>query len=266
MNNENIKVLDSKIMNGVKIEILEYKNLQGAGHPSIAENLYYSQRSGIRLRQVKITLLNRDSEVVTEIGSLQYLKGKIKQENKVGGIGGLTKKFLGTKLNNEDLFRPSYVGTGEVYLEPSFKHFTIIDMDDADIVLDKDMFYCASKELDISLTSTGNISSALLGTDGIFQTRVKGTGLLVVEIPVHVEELILVELNDEVLQVDGDISLMREAGVKFTVKTSNKNIFRTVASGEGLVETFSGTGKVWLAPTLHAYDQFLSNTIGNRVN
>jgi uncharacterized protein (AIM24 family) len=263
---EEMKVLDSKTADGIKIEILEYPNLQGAGDPSMAENLYFSQRSGIKLRQVKITLVDSQSEVVTEIGALQYLKGRIKQENKVGGLGGLAKKILGTKLNQEDLFRPSYVGRGEVFLEPSFKHFTIIQMDDADIVLDKNMFYCASKNLDITLTTTGNLSSAFLGTDGVFQTRVKGTGLLVVEIPVSFGELIEVDLKDEILQIDGNIALMREASVKFTVRTSTKNIFRTVASGEGLVETYTGDGKVWLAPTLNAYDQFLNNTQGNRIN
>lgn len=255
--NPNLKVIEKKQVGNVVIEVLEYEKLMGAGHPSMAERLYFSQKSGIRLRQIKITLLGgANSEVITEIGSLQYMKGHLKQENKVGGLGGFAKRMINKKLSGENVFRPSYIGTGEVFLEPSFKHFTLIEMDDSELVLDKGMFYCCTSGIEVGVRSVGSVSAAFLGSDGVFQTSLKGTGIVVVEIPVHVDELVTLELTGDMVQVDGDSCLMRSGSVDFSVKKSHKNLFKTATGGEVFLETFTGTGYVWLAPTVVAYDNF----------
>lgn len=257
--NKDIKVIESRRNGNILIEILEYENLKGAGSPAMAERLYFSQKSGIRLRQVRITLMGgRDSEITTEAGSLQYLKGKIKQDNSVGGLGGFTKRMIQNKLNDEDIFRPTYKGEGVIYLEPSFKHFTLIDMDDSEIILDRGMFYCCSSGIELGVRSVGSVSAAVLGSDGLFQTSIKGTGVAVVEIPVHADELVMLELegDGDVVQVDGDSCLMRSGSVSYSVKKFNKSIFKTATSGDIFLETFTGTGYVWVAPTKSSYDMF----------
>ena len=55
-------------------------------------------------------------------------------------------------------------------------------------------------------------------------------------------------------QVDGDFALMRSGRIEFSVEKSTKGLLGTVASGEGLLQTFRGTGRVWIAPTQPLYD------------
>ena len=52
----------------------------------------------------------------------------------------------------EQIAQPEYKGTGYVVLEPSFKHFLLLNLDNEDIIVDKGMFYCAQKSVKVSLT------------------------------------------------------------------------------------------------------------------
>ena len=58
------------------------------------------------------------------------------------------------------------------------------------------------------------------------------------------------------LKVDGDFSFARTASVNFSVTKSQKSLFKSAMSGEGFLNTYSGTGKVWLAPTSSIYKEF----------
>ncbi len=100
-----------------------------------------------------------------------------------------------------------------------------------------------------------NVSSALLGGEGLFQTQVRGSGLAVFELPVPASEVRCVHLNNETLQVDGNFALMRSGQIDFSVEKSSKGMFGSMTSGEGLLQTFRGTGRVWLAPTQAIYSQ-----------
>jgi uncharacterized protein (AIM24 family) len=98
-----------------------------------------------------------------------------------------------------------------------------------------------------------NVSSALFGGEGWFQTRVKGSGICVFESPVPADEVVRVDLKDQTLQVDGNFALMRTGRIEFSVEQSTKSLLGTLTSGEGLLQTFRGTGSVWLAPTQDIY-------------
>jgi uncharacterized protein (AIM24 family) len=68
-------------------------------------------------------------------------------------------------------------------------------------------------------------------------------------------ELQIVELNGEILSVDGNFALLRTGNIEFSVQKSSKSWLATSVSGEGLLQTFQGTGQVWLAPTQGVYDR-----------
>lgn len=252
---DNVVILDSMEWDGMLFEVLEYTELLGSSDPSISQHLYFSQKTGLRLRQVRITMTRPNNEVVVEAGALQYLKGRIKSENKVGGFGGMAKKMFGNKINKEEMFRPSYTGVGEIYLEPSFSNFLLVSLDDPTdrLVMDKGMYYCSTGKMDVGVSRVKTFSSAFLGSDGFFQTSVKGRGIVAVEIPVPMSEMRMVELNNEMLQVDGTFAVMHEGDIHMTVGLASKGIIRTLFSGDGLVEKFEGTGRVWLAPTRDTY-------------
>ena len=39
--------------------------------------------------------------------------------------------------------------TGEVWLEPSFKHYILLELKNEEIIVDKGMFYCCSGGVDV---------------------------------------------------------------------------------------------------------------------
>jgi len=77
-------------------------------------------------------------------------------------------------------------------------------------------------------------------------------------IPVALNEIIPIQLNNETLQVDASFALLRTGDVHFTVEKASNSYVGAVTSGEGLMQTFRGTGTVWLAPTLPVYEKMLS--------
>lgn len=263
---EKLNLIDSARCGDILLEVFEYESLRGSSDPSIAQELYYAQQTGIRLRKVKATLYSDRTTLLTESGALHYSKGNIKTDNKLGGVSGTVEKFLNMKLNKEKFFRPSYRGVGEVHLEPSFNHFALFNLKDDALVVDRGMYYASAGDLKVEFAPVDSVSSALLGNEGLIQTVIKGTGVVVVEIPVPFSELVAVELSDETLKVDGDFALMRHGDVRASVSLGNKGIFKTWTSGETLVETFKGTGTVFLAPTNDVYRDLSDRLRGNRIN
>jgi uncharacterized protein (AIM24 family) len=248
-----LQVLDCVSGDNFKVEVLGYKTLSGVNNPETAQAIYYANQAGMQLKQIKITLQNGEAQI--EAGTLQYLHGQIQVENKAGGVAGLGKAMLNKLLTNESPFIPRYRGTGSIYLEPSFSHFLIYYLNNEEIIADKGLFYCSEGCLDVGVAMQKNVSSAVFGGEGLFQTRIRGTGICVFELPVPASEVNCIYLNNETLKVDGNFALMRTGKIEFTVEKSAKSILGTLTSGEMLLQTFRGTGKVWLAPTLGVYEQ-----------
>jgi len=258
MYSENIKVVDSKTSTdgSLKVEILEFNNLAGFHDTAMASSLYYARHNGVKLHQIKATL--NEGSFTVEQGALQYMKGRIALENTIGSMAGMAQRFLSSALTKETMFRPTYNGTGEIYLEPSFGHYAIIPVANQRVVLDKGIYFAGESSLKISTAVQKNISSALFGGEGLFQTEVSGSGLLVIHCPVPPDEVHIVELTNDRLQVDGTFAFVRVGDISFSVERSAKSMVGGITSGEGLLQTFEGTGQVWLAPTLPVYQSFMT--------
>ncbi|PLS19577.1 transcriptional regulator [Bacillus sp. M6-12] len=248
---ENVKILDRIEKEKFTAEILEFKSLKGANDLDLAGEIFFARETGMSLKQVKITL--RNGSFMTEAGALYFMKGRISAQTNVGGVGGLMKKAFKSYLNQESTFKPTYEGTGEIFLEPTFGHYVFFELDNESVIVDKGLFYACEPSLQVEPAMQGNLSSGLFGGEGWFQTKISGTGLCILEIPVPREEVLIYELNNEKLQVDGNFALLRTEGINFSVQKSSKTLVGTLASGEGLLQTFEGTGQVWLAPTQPVY-------------
>lgn len=255
--NETLQVLDSVANDRLKVEILGYRTLSGSSDPSTAQMIFFANQAGLQLKQIRMTLQN--SEVQIEAGALHFMHGRIEVENRIGGMGGLGKAMLNKLLTNETAFKPRYRGTGTIYLEPSFGHFLIYQLNNEEIIADRGLFFCSEGALDVGAVMQKNVSSALLGGEGLFQTKIRGTGICVFELPVPLNEVRCIQLNNETLSVDGNFALMRSGNIEFTVEKSTKSLFGTLSSGEGLLQTFRGTGRVWLAPTQGVYQKIRWN-------
>ena len=98
-----------------------------------------------------------------------------------------------------------------------------------------------------------SISSTIFGKEGIFQTRLRGSGIVVLEIPVPEKEIFRCKLFRDVLKIDGNFAILRSGNIDFTVEKSGTTLIGTALNGEGLLNVYRGTGEVWLIPTESVY-------------
>ena len=246
-----LEIISSATRPGFRVDVLAYKTLAGSNDPTTAQNIYYANQTGLKLKQVRIML--NQGEAVAEAGTLHYMHGQLELDNPIGGVGGLGKAMFKKMLTNETAFMPRYKGIGEIYLEPSFGDFLIYQLNNETVVADKGLFYCGEGSLATGVAAQRNVSSAVFGGEGFFQTQIKGSGIGVFEMPVPMDEVRCIHLNNETLKVDGNFALMRSGQIDFSVERSAKGILGSFGSGEGLLQTFRGTGRVWLAPTQSVY-------------
>lgn len=249
--NETYNVVDAKETTDAIVEVLEYLQLNGSSDARAAERLFFVQQAGMTLKKVRIKL--KKSKVRVEPGALYYMQGNLEMKASTGGgiMKGLTRKAF----SGESFFVNEIHGSGEIYLEPTFGHFMLVHVDGQELIVDKSLFYAGTAGLDISAVMQKNVSSAVFGGEGLFQTKIKGSGIAVLYSPVPRKEIQEFTLNDSKLSVDGNFALMRTSGVTFRAEKSSKSWVATSVSGEGLLQTFTGSGKVWIAPTQGVYEK-----------
>ena len=262
---QKLDIVNSMSDGNSEFQILEVNKLEGSMSINQASSLQLAEQKGLKARYVRIIMNN--SVIKTEAGALYYYIGQIESQTKVGGVGGFLKKSIAGSLTEENALKPTYGGTGEIWLEPSFKHYILLELKNEEIIVDKGMFYCCSGGVEVRVVSQKNLSSALLGGEGIFQIGLRGTGVVVLESLVPQNEIIQYNIKQgQVMKVDGNFAIARTAGVQFSVTKSDKGLFATAMNGEGLLNTFTGEGSVWLAPTIPVYsrmNQGLASILNN---
>lgn len=255
-----LTIIDKIEAQNITVEIIEYNQLKGAESPNMAKDMMLAQQAGMKLRQIRIKL--KDSSIKTEQGALYFSKGHIELDAQIGGVAGALGKMLKSSLNNESAIKPVYSGTGEIYLEPTFKHYILLELSNDSVVVDKGYFSCCSSNMKVEPVMQKNFSSAMAGGEGLFQTKIEGTGIIVLEIPVPQDEILKYELTGDRLQVDGNFAILRSGDIKFSVQKSSKSLIGSFMSGEGFLQTFEGQGQVWLAPTASIYKALNTGSFG----
>jgi uncharacterized protein (AIM24 family) len=196
------------------------------------------EQEGVRL--VKVVLQNE--MVRTESGALYYMRGPITMESKSPSVGGLLKSFA----TGESVFRPTYTGTGELFLEPTFGGYYVFDVAGKTWILEDGAYWVSEAEVIVEAFREKALTAFKSGEGFMdFQTKVSGRGKVVVQSQGPVEP---VQLNKDKLVVDGKYVLAREASLSFSVERATKSLLGSVTSGEGLVRTYEGTGMVMMAP------------------
>lgn len=257
---QNIKnklTMIDEMKNESVFQILEFDDLQGARHLNTAMQLNLMKSSSIRLKQVRIIL--DDSAVKIESGTLSYMKGNVEIETKTGGLIGIGKKLFSNKVTGESMFKPILRGTGEVFLEPSFGHFTLIELEDEEIIIDDGLFFACEDSVEIEPVMQKSISSLIFGNEGIFQSKLSGSGIVILELPVPEKEILRCKLYRDDLKVDGSFAVLRSGNIDFTVEKSGTTLVGSAINGEGLLNVYRGTGEVWLVPTKSVYEDLNTN-------
>jgi len=246
---DSFEVIDRAESNGAVFEVLKYPQLKGGSDVRAAERIFFLQSAGVHLKIVRVTLTN--TALRNEPGTLYYMHGRdLRMKASTGG--GAWAAFKRKKFSGESFFVNEIHGSGCVYLEPSFGHFILVNLDDDELIVDRGLFYAGSADLNITAKMV-SLSAAVAGGEGLFQTSIKGTGVAVLFSHVPLDELQVIELKNDTLQVDGAFAMFRTGGVNFTVQKSSRSWMATSVSGEGFLQTFKGTGKVWIAPTEEIY-------------
>jgi len=258
------KIIETMENERVKFEVFERESLKGTKSVEEAAQLYFIEKANIKLRSVKITVDN--SSIVLEPGALHYSKGDFEIKSNAGGVAGFGKKLFTSAVTGENIYKPVYKGTGEIYLEPTFGHFALIELENEEIVVDDGVFYACESTIDVGVSRMKNLSSAVLGNEGLFQVKLSGTGIVLLEIPVPSEEIEEFELNNETLKVDGNFVILRDESIEFTVQKATKNFFSSATSGEGFLNVYKGKGKVWLLPTEKIYDRLKQSGLSNQTD
>lgn len=216
--------------------------------PMTAQTSYFSNLMNVRKRQVICNLAK--SPVTIQAGAMQWMIGNANATTGIKGAGDLFSKMVRGKVTGESAIKPEYTGTGEIILEPTYKHILLINLEEWNnsIVLDDGLFLACESNLKQKAVMRSNISSAVAGNEGLFNLGIEGKGVICLEAPCPQEELIEVELQNDVVKIDGNMAIAWSGSLEFTVERSGKTLIGSAASGEGLVNVFRGTGKVLIAP------------------
>lgn len=205
-----------------------------------------------RLNMVKVDLDNAAFRY--EAGAMHYMQGNLELQSDVPGMG----KFFKSMITKEKIVKPVITGTGTVFLTPSFGEFTILELQNDEWILDQGAYYASELEVEIG-AYTNRAISAMFSGEKWFQTVVAGNGKVVITSAGPLEEI---TMNNDKLVVDGRFAVARTSGIDLKVTKATRGIFSTMISGEGLVNTFTGTGKVLIAP-VDNYFNTLIHTIRN---
>ena len=243
LENDDIRKVDEK----EGMTVIEYtKDLSVM--PSTAVLSYYCAQMNVRKRQLMINL--DDTEYTISAGAMQWIAGNVASVADVKGVGDFLGKAIKGSVTKESAVKPKYKGKGVLVLEPTYKHILLEDLStwNGGIVLDDGLFLACPSNIQQSVVMRSNLSSAMLGNEGLFNLSLSGSGFVALESPVPREELVEIELQNDVLKIDGNFAVAWSKGLEFTVEKSTKSLIGSAVSGEGLVNVYRGTGKVLMAP------------------
>lgn len=190
-------------------------------------------------RCVRATL---DNETIhAERGALCYMFGKIKVDARLPSAGWMIKSML----SEESLIRPTFTGTGVVYLESSFGGFHVIDLGAEPWILESGSYWASEESVRLHVFRESMVTSFWAG-DGVFdfQTEAAGPGKVVVTCTGPIEEIVL---NDEQLSTNGKFVVARTKGISYSIRRAAKTRFGSRLTGDRWVRLYQGTGTILMS-------------------
>jgi uncharacterized protein (AIM24 family) len=194
------------------------------------------------MHYVRSTLANET--INAERGALCWMTGDIVMDVKIPFVGRAIKAYL----SDESFIRPSYTGTGEIYLESTFGGFHIVDLAGETWILENGAYWASEDSLAISVHREHMMTSFWAGEGFIdWQTKLSGHGKMVVCTQGPVEDIALTP--GQKLIANGKYVLGRTAEVGYRIQRPARTLMGTYMSGEGYCRTFEGPGRVLLCAT-----------------
>jgi uncharacterized protein (AIM24 family) len=200
------------------------------------------------LEGMRFVEIHLEHEMVRcESGALNYLRGDIAVHSQlIPSVGGLFSSIVAS----ESVYRPTYAGTGVITLASSLGGFHVFELNGENWILEKGSYWASEGSVELQFFRERLLTSLWAGEGFVYlQTRVSGRGKLVVCTKGPVEEMDLAE--GEELVVEGNCVIGRTQSVKFQMRRPTKNFWGRFTSGESIVRSYRGPGKVLLNPTMY---------------
>ena len=219
-------------------------------NPSYAPIAYFMQEMNFRKRQVLCNL--NGNAVKMQAGAMQWMAGKVSMNSEIKGVGNFFGKMVKSAVSGESVSKRIYQGNGYVMLEPTYKYILLEDLSNwgSGMVLDDGMFLACDANVQEEIVRRKNVSSAVLGGEGLFNLSLSGQGIAVLESSVPRDELIEIELNNDEVRIDGNMAVAWSKSLDFTIEKSTKSLMGSFVSGEGFVNVYRGTGRILMAPVV----------------
>lgn len=242
--NDNIIVLDEK----GPFKVIEFERDLSV-LPGEAIEKYFSSKMNVRPRQLVVDL-SKTSGIYLQAGAMQWMSGSNKLSSGIKGVGDFGKKFLKSKVTGETTVKPEYSGDGYLVTEQTYRHLILLDLADwnHNLMIDDGLFLAAEKSVDLSVKKRTNLSSAMAAAEGLFNTVLHGNGYVCLESVIPLKELIIIEMVNDTVSIDGPMAIAWTSDLELTVERSAKSLIGSAMSGEGLVNVYRGTGKILMAP------------------
>ena len=191
--------------------------------PATAKAEFFMSQMGVRKKQV-LAELNGEFGVITQVGAMQWIAGNVYSTTGLKGAGDFIGKMFKSAATGESAVKPEYRGNGYLMLEPSYKYILLEDVEKwpGGLVLDDGLFLACESTVKQKLTARSNVSSALFGNMGLFNLKMIGSGVCVLESNVPREQLIEVELKDDVLKIDGNFAICWSGTLEFATSVAER--------------------------------------------
>ena len=183
---------------------------------------------------------NKNVEIIDSKGGVKVLEYK---KDLSVNVASAINAYFASEMN---------VRKRQVLIELNGDAYTNILIEDvADwigLVLDDGLFLACESKIKQKVVARTNISSAMLGNEGLFNLCLEGEGVAVLESPVPRDELIEINLENDEVRIDGNFAIAWSKSLDFRVEKSSKSLVGSAVSGEGFVNVYRGTGKILMAP------------------
>ena len=196
----------------------------------------------------------RDEAIQTEAGALSYMRGAVSMSASIPGP--LT--VLRASLSAQAAVRPTFRGTGDVYLEPTLGGYYAFQVNEKPWILDRGAYWASESSVSVQVYREKIMNAFWTGAGFIdFHTMVSGKGKVVLNAPGPVEEI---DLGDEELAVEGRAVIARSSRVAFTIRRPSRGFVSSWISGEKILRVYRGPGRILLAQTPYWSELLLQTT------
>lgn len=223
-----------------------------------AAEVFYSQQLGMKYRRVE-AFLNK-GEISFDGANYLASSGDIKFRDLSFDLKGLSAGFL-NKQKGDSFFTQTVYGSGFVWLKDTTSFLEVMTLTNDKIIMDNGTYFASVGNFKQNLTADTKVSSVLFSNKQLITTALVGSGIVILELPVRKSEMIRIKVTKDMpAMIDSNVVLFRQGDVKRGEKLTN-GLLGSAVNGLGLVETYTGTGYVYIAPTLNKLTKKLNPNI-----